>query len=583
MERTTLEKFFTGKLFRVPSYQRNYAWEPENVDDLWSDVKEALDLSTSHYLGTFILARRADEEAYKLVDGQQRLTTITMLMKALIDRLPDSEQRRRIGAQLQYLDDASNRRRLTLLGENQDFFAQLIEEKDPHPQTGGQKRLKRAFQRICERVAELPPNHITKWIDGIATLNVLEFVEDNEGNAIRIFETVNDRGRPLATIDKIKSFLIYVSNRYHNGDLDDPLQQCFGRVFRAFDVVKELGGNKLAIELIQPDRFTEDDVLRYHFLAYPSEFHDYKFRADEVLTLFLKPAVKQLANDPSKLRTFVVDYSEDLAKFFEALGALMQRADSDATYYKMFTSLRLSARLYPLMIRLAARNLLDQPLPNEKARTFRDAIETTDLRVYKTRGTDPAKDVACLARDAKGLDMRDIASRLATFVSGFMGDEKFKAELSGPVYRDNEGTRHILLEFDEKVKQQTTGTNATIDELKALSTKEPTIDHILAQAPTFSENNRGFNDESDYEGQMDRLGNLTLVEKSINSSAQGKSPEQKANEDKLYKASSYRSTRKLGASLAQAVLDGKTFGKLDVETRTNDLIEFCAARWALWP
>ncbi len=79
MERTTLEKFFTGKLLQVPPYQRDYAWEPANVDDLWNDLQEVFVLSISHYLGTFILANPGQGAVHDIVDGQQRLTTLTML------------------------------------------------------------------------------------------------------------------------------------------------------------------------------------------------------------------------------------------------------------------------------------------------------------------------------------------------------------------------------------------------------------------------------------------------------------------------------------------------------------------------
>ena len=155
-----------------------------------------------------------------------------------------------------------------------------------------------AYRRLSERADQLGTlghPHLEQWIDGIGKLQVLEFVEEDQGNAIRIFETVNDRGVPLATIDKIKSFLIYTSNRYMKGALDKTLQERFGRIFRAFDEIKEVGGNGVGIDLIKPDRFTEDNIVRYHFLAYPSSFYDYKFTAEDVLGLFLKPAIKRYA------------------------------------------------------------------------------------------------------------------------------------------------------------------------------------------------------------------------------------------------------------------------------------------------
>ena len=56
MDRNTLEKFFTGKFFLIPSYQRDFAWTQQNLDDLLNDIDETIETKTSHYIGTFILS-----------------------------------------------------------------------------------------------------------------------------------------------------------------------------------------------------------------------------------------------------------------------------------------------------------------------------------------------------------------------------------------------------------------------------------------------------------------------------------------------------------------------------------------------
>ncbi len=133
------------------------------------------------------------------------------------------------------------------------------------------------------------------------------------------------------------------------------------------------------MELIKPERFTEDDIVRYHFFAYQSAFHDYKFTAEDVLTQFLKVAIKNYAaRGPKGLHAFVDRYSEDLARFFEGLSSIVHRADVDPTYYKVFVFLKLSAPLYPLAIRLEVRNLLDVPLSANSSRAF--------FRCYGDRG-----------------------------------------------------------------------------------------------------------------------------------------------------------------------------------------------------
>lgn len=85
MSTKTIENFFTGKTLVIPGYQRDYAWKERNVDDLFSDVEEALEVGGGHYLGTFILSQRDKQAPVQVVDGQQRLTTLTMMLDVLID------------------------------------------------------------------------------------------------------------------------------------------------------------------------------------------------------------------------------------------------------------------------------------------------------------------------------------------------------------------------------------------------------------------------------------------------------------------------------------------------------------------
>lgn len=90
MATQTIEQFFTGKTLGIPAYQRDYAWTTGNIDDLFEDIEEAMELGSGHYLGTFILSQTGKTAPVNVVDGQQRLTTLTMLLDALIDAVDES-------------------------------------------------------------------------------------------------------------------------------------------------------------------------------------------------------------------------------------------------------------------------------------------------------------------------------------------------------------------------------------------------------------------------------------------------------------------------------------------------------------
>jgi uncharacterized protein with ParB-like and HNH nuclease domain len=217
MDRNTLEKFFTGKSFVVPRYQRDFAWTYDNIDDLLTDIAETIETRTTHYIGTFILSRGVGDGTYRVVDGQQRLTTLTMILNAAINLLPAEPK---IINSNTFIRDASTRRwRLEPAPYNKDFFVALLEGKDQSADSRSQKLLKAAYEYILTYVNSLNRDDrgsIEYYINSIKQLEVMEFIESDEGKAIRIFQTVNDRGRPLAVAEKAKSLMVSCFTRNWN-------------------------------------------------------------------------------------------------------------------------------------------------------------------------------------------------------------------------------------------------------------------------------------------------------------------------------------------------------------------------------
>lgn len=274
----TIETFFTGKNLVVPSYQRDYAWKQRNIDELFSDIEEALEVGkqgrqSSHYLGTFILSQKekAPSEPVYVVDGQQRLTTLTMVLDALIDSLENPDIRSVMRSR--YIQDPLTGHKFQVLGENEDFFKAMLAKENPIPDSAGQTRLKEAYQHIRLRVQNLVEQGgqplILQWFTTLTKMEVLEFIEGDEGKAIRMFQTVNDRGVPLAKMDIVKSLLVYYSNRYLEGALDQHIAKQFGNAFRSFNKVKTKANEPgYQVRHIDRDSFREDDVLRYHYFAF---------------------------------------------------------------------------------------------------------------------------------------------------------------------------------------------------------------------------------------------------------------------------------------------------------------------------
>ncbi|WP_437763371.1 HNH endonuclease family protein [Sorangium sp. So ce281] len=143
------------------------------------------------------------------------------------------------------------------------------------------------------------------------------------------------------------------------------------------------------------------------------------------------------------------------------------------------------------------------------------------------------------------------------------------------VVESNDGTRHILVEHEDVARLGAGSAPMLLAELRGLRAAGITIDYVLPEERTFALKGRGFADRDEYEEQIHRLGNLTVVEERINSAAQKKTPEQKASADDVYKDSKFVAIRQIGV----ASQTNNKFGRDEVEARTQEPVDFCLKRW----
>ena len=564
-----IEKFFTGKFFRIPNYQRDYAWDTGNVDDLFEDILEAIETDTSHYIGTFILAANSNgKQFFNVVDGQQRLTTLIMLFNAVIEKLVNKTERIINKDKFVRSQTSSEKTwKLELLNDNNQFFHEMLEGKQPNPTTRSQQLLKSAYEHIQLHVEALEVDK-SKFLTAMSRLEVMEFTENNDGKAIRMFQTVNDRGKPLTNMEKAKSLLVYYSNRFLSGELDDFVNDHFGGIFHTYTKCKSIG-EEYQIDVISNRRFSEDSVMRYHYLAYADDLYDYDAPESYVLDTYLKKSMKPLRTDKIKLKKFIEEYVFDLEKFYASFAQLLEHVKTDTKYYKIFSILGVSATLYPLIIRLETRGLLEKQLQTNKKKKFIDLVEATDFRVYKVRGTNPRVDMSTLARNAKRFSPLGIEKELISFVQKFMGDDELSRYLKNTFH--NTPTAHLMIEYGEHLSKRST----PLDELLEMKSTQPTVEHIFPQQERFEFPNLGFEDIDEYKHKVQMIGNLTVLEKTLNSQCQNKTPDQKISGG-YYERSLFEDAKRISAHVKNS---GMPYTSEKIAERTKILTAFCLKRW----
>jgi len=570
MANRKIQDIYNGRFFEIPKYQRGFAWEKEHIRDLYEDITESIETSSNHYIGTLVLSEITNkEDCYYIVDGQQRITTITMLINEIIKHLSKMDK---AFYHRYYIAEEKDRFRLKTLGKDNKYLSNILKGKVGEPQNKSQRNLREANEEIQAIANNIEDKR--SFLNYIEKLEVMEFIEDNEGDAIRIFQTVNDRGKLLSNMEKAKSLLIYFSNRYLDKKLDDRINDVFGDIFEIYDDIKNIGETE-GIDLISSKDFNEDNIMRYHFVTFSDE--NYDATATYVLR-FLKRKLTEcrdkFRNDKENglqdMENLIHDYTESLHAFFAALHKIILRIYKDQKYYKIFVILGLSATLYPVIVKLDMLGKLDEKLHGAEFDNYKliDLIELIDVRIYKTRQTDPRADIS---RFAYHLDnswtTKKIQNLLLEYNEDWMSSGRFEAELNSDIYR-NQALPHIFINYCEFLKKKI----FTLDELKELVKKKPTKEHILSQAPKFTYKSVGFKSRENFEEYKDRLGNLTIIEQNLNSAVQNKMPVEKVEH---YDKSLYKMTKILSSSIS---ISGK-FTKLNIDNRTKELSEYIINTW----
>ncbi|WP_159946265.1 DUF262 domain-containing protein [Rhizobium sp. 18065] len=224
-EKPILDIFCDKYLFRIPSYQRPYAWTTEQVSELFDDIKTACEGSSSvadlspYFLGSVVLIKDPQRPEADVVDGQQRLTTMTILMSVLRD-LSDAKIASAIHSYVCQTGDpikgTSDVFRLTPRERDTDFFRATIQSEGATAQLPDARQFKDARARMVENAVFLRERlktfsdeqrrRLTMFIAQRCFLVIV--AASDQDSAFRIFSVMNSRGLDLSPADVLKAEII---------------------------------------------------------------------------------------------------------------------------------------------------------------------------------------------------------------------------------------------------------------------------------------------------------------------------------------------------------------------------------------
>jgi len=217
----SLHTVFKEQRYEVPYYQRPYAWEKDNAEELFTDLVAAFQSNrkgdVSYFLGSVVLFDGGKSDRHKIIDGQQRLVTLQLLLLALANQIKDATNKEEL---LSYVRSKENvfagtkSEPVVKIGERyQKFFEKLVYSPDAVVDDGKLSKPEqlllgnyRYFQQAVQDSTDLDPIKFAVFV--MQRCLVASLRARQEQSALRIFTVLNDRGVDLHPVDILKAQLI---------------------------------------------------------------------------------------------------------------------------------------------------------------------------------------------------------------------------------------------------------------------------------------------------------------------------------------------------------------------------------------
>lgn len=560
--------FDNDYLFRMPVYQRPYSWTPEETEALLNDLIGAMEDETSaaepYFLGSIVLIARPNSREHEVIDGQQRLTTLTMLFCVLRELTDDDDKRNSLDDRIRERRDVfagrRDRFRLEIRGRDQDFFHDNVQEsrrlvdflarcETRPPDTDSRRLIFESARFLYNQLSELDSESRDALSQFVITRCYLVVVSAyNRDSAHRIFSVLNARGRDLTPTDILKSDVIgeipigradFYAELWE--DTEDELgRERFRELFAHIFVIQT--GNRFHKELAKA--FKEQALVEVNGTAFVD---DVLIPYTEAFRVVTSAEYESLALARGILHVPRGNHAKHINRMLGHLG----RLDNDdwipaaMVFYHLYkedseTLMKLLTELDRLAYSMFIRGIRRDP----RIVRYRPVIESAKS-------------------GASGLD--------ATIASLQISDSERKeviALLDAPVYRPRQiarFTRPLLLRLD----------SALVDTGASYDRKTITVEHVLPQSPEpDSEWIRNFPDEEQRLEWTHKLANLVLLSRSKNAKAQNFDFDRK-------KAEYFNRGSVPNFALTIQVTTEKAWTPRVLEKRQKALIDLLKAEWRL--
>ncbi len=537
---TTLLEFFKQtqtNQFVIPIYQRLYSWKKEQCKQLWDDIIKigGNDKMNGHFIGSILYVRDDNTHSSPLliIDGQQRLTTITLLFIALRNHSSDEVKRKEIESYLINSNkDGDKKFRLILSESDKDTLLSLI-DKDRRKPSEPSLKIVENF-KLFEKWIRKNTDKLETIFKGLEKLMIVWIALKKEKDDPQlIFESMNSKGIELTKTDLIKNYIIMETEVGKQEDF-------YNQYWRAME-----------------EDFKQNEKLFNRFVRHYLTIKTGKIPNEERVYEAFK-------DYQQKERIEIEDLLKDLQKYcgYFCQIAFKKEADKDLNKALSFlVDLEMDV-VYPLLLELYS-DYKDGVLSKQD---FIPIIYLTESYICR--------------RAVCGLGTNSLNKVFPSFTKHIQKDEYFKSLKAHFGYLtekqrfpNNDEFKKLFITIDfYRFKKN----KYFLERLENFDTKEPvntqecTIEHIMPQTLNLEwERDLGENFQAIHDKYLHTIGNLTLT--GYNQEYSNNSFQEKRDMEKGFKQSPLR--------LNQSLKDLESFGEKEIEKRASDLADFALKIW----
>jgi hypothetical protein len=498
-KRTILGLFDSSqKHFVIPVYQRAYAWDKDQWKSLLDDLKEQIQGSNTYFFGNILLETIAEDVEYEVIDGQQRLTTLTIFIRALLTVL---NERKKEGAPVEislqdkerlYFKDGGNKKLRPVSYDTACYDALIIDGKDNFATaSASQKKIKDARTYFIKELQKEPLEILLSLLRKIETTQLTTIELQGKKDSALMFELQNNRGKDLTNMERLKSYFMYQMYVYSNPNETESNIEEISNIFKLiYNLINDISS------------LNEDSILIYHCNAY---IKGYAYRTLEDIKEVFKRSTDKVK--------WILHFIQELHMTFSNMKKMELCHDK---YLLKLRHLSIPAFVYPFLIKGYKYFGED----DKKLHKLFHIMEVLVFRNYlmNSRADLIARLNEILAGFKGDVDELAIALKRKMNDTFYWGDERTKNTLNEWMY-ENSVLPYLLWEYEAHIQKK----GYVVGVMKLTNQQ---IEHISPQVPPAGENiasgyqvdetnNYGDDFKQDY---LNSLGNLMLISGSHNAS-----------------------------------------------------------------